>query len=1016
MFMTLLAATTLLGGAAYAADIPDADYRLALDTYNIQIQDYQFPSGLRVMFQSERSQPIVAITSVIDRGSEFDQQGHDGIAHVVEHLAFRARHGDLPKNMDVIKQLGGSFNASTSVDWTNYMTVAPIDSMVPLLTLEAKRLKDGVANVTESDVRAEVEIARNELRMRYENAAVGAAWDAIGGQLYPPDHPYSRSTIGDHETLSNIDLAHVQEFVTDNYRPEYTTIVVVGDFELERSQDILLAAFGDDLDLLMSPEDAAAYNALTSAEGEQEFLQKWFTGTLPEHMSKMMSEPPKPRVDCSARETPPPPQSQVTKTVSGMVDRDTVVLAWSLPGGYCEDEMNLRVMGGALGSYIFDAVNPDFDWANDPFPGNDIGCFVGTDEYFSTMYCFIDTKVSDFNAERTIEKAQDGLYRQWEVSQPELQQFQQKAFSDARNSFMADLLTSVDLVSSIGGGRATNAAMFTHFTGDPAYFTANMNAVMQLDPAVIRDLAQKYITRDRMVSVIVEPMDEEERARREAAAGGAESLNEGYAAETQEEAFNLLFDPDSLTAEAITNTTITPDLEDTRQFTLDNGLRVAIMPYGEAPLIRVGLQVKGTDNVSDPEGLNGLAEALSRYNYGSRENLLAVAGGIGKPNQNTIIGEGSSGNLDAVLNKMRWYVEDIDWVMADKRGKISSWQSAAKRDGKYPETWAERLQMEALFPGHPLGSWWAPQEYEVMKDWSRSDLEAWLYRKWQPGNAELIIVGKIDDIDAAEAHVRTYFDGWSVRDGIDTTPIPDMVAPTSRPERKVLIFDKPIATQSAITLMCQASWGGDEENAQIQVVGDVLSEMVWRDLRERSGVTYGAYAYPVYYPGGTSYIAMASLVQNSATGYAVKTMLGLVDKAAQGDIDPGALATAKWSRARSYGLGQQSGQQMLSRLLAVDAGNFDYFDMYKETLGNVSAEAFPQVLEPCAGREVITVVGPVEYATEQLDAEGIAYEVVDWEALYEAQLTKKELKKYKKAKAKEEAEEAKKKAAEDAAG
>ena len=83
MFLTLLAATSLLSGVAHAFDIPDAPYRLQLDDYDIQIRDYRFPSGLRVMFQSESSQPIVAITAVIDRGSEQDQEGVDGIAHLV---------------------------------------------------------------------------------------------------------------------------------------------------------------------------------------------------------------------------------------------------------------------------------------------------------------------------------------------------------------------------------------------------------------------------------------------------------------------------------------------------------------------------------------------------------------------------------------------------------------------------------------------------------------------------------------------------------------------------------------------------------------------------------------------------------------------------------------------------------------------------------------------------------------------------------------------------------------------
>jgi zinc protease len=1007
MFLTLLAATSLLSGVAHAFDIPDAPYRLQLDDYDIQIRDYRFPSGLRVMFQSESSQPIVAITAVIDRGSEHDQEGVDGIAHVVEHLAFRARHGDLPKNMDVIKQLGGSFNASTSVDWTNYMTVAPIDSMIPLLQIEAKRLKDGVANVTESDVRSEVEIARNELRMRYENAAVGAAWDELGRLLFEPGHPYTRSTIGSHDTLSNIDLPHVQEFVEDNYRPEYTTIVVVGDFPLDKSGDIWYQSFQNDMDLLMAPEDAAAYVQLETENERIAFLNEWFP-KLESFMIAQKEAPPEARVQCGDREEPPMPQSQETATVSGMVDRDTVILGWSLPGAYCEDQPNMQVMANTLTQYVTNAIQTDWDGSYT----SDVGCFVSAEEYFSQLICFIDVSASDYGSQRTVEKAADGLYRQWEITQPELQQFQQRAFSYGRSSAMAGVLQGVDLVSSISGGRATSTAMFTHFTGNAGYFSAQMEAYNTLDPAIIRDIAQRYITRDRMVSVIVQPMDVEERARREASAKGAKKDDSAaYHAVTEEDAFALLFDPESLTAEAIQNTTITPNLENMHEFTLDNGMRVGIMNYGEAPLIRVGLQVEGGNSTSEPYGINSLAEALSGYGNGDRQDLLAVAGDIGWANQNTITASGSSGNLDALLHKMRWYVEDTDWRMADKRSRINGYRSGAKGQGRYPETWASRLQYEVLFPNHVMGNWWRPSDYDVMEEWDRSMLEQWLYRKWQPANAELIIVGNVDP-DQAEQDVRDFFGGWEARAGIDPTPIPDMPAPTELPERTIMIFDKPIATQSDITLTCQAGWSGDDENAQIQIVGEVLSEMIWRQLRENSGVTYGAYAYPRYYDGGTAMMGMASLVQNDAAGFAIQSMLDLVQTASEGNIDEGALATAKWSRARSYGLGQQSGEQMLSRLLAVDVGNFDYFDMYKQTLGNVGVDAFPEVLAPCVGHEVITVVGPQEYASAQLDELGIAYEVVDWEELYQGQLTKKELKKYLKAKQKAEEAEAEAAAAE----
>ena len=156
----LLLPFMLAGPPAEAAKMPKPDFNMKLEQYDIQLMSYPFPSGLVVIFQEEHSQPIISVTTVFDSGAEHDQPGMEGIAHVVEHLAFRAQHGDLPKNMDLVKQLGGSFNASTWLDWTNYMTIAPRDAMSALLAIEARRMKDGVANVTEEDVKLEVEMGK----------------------------------------------------------------------------------------------------------------------------------------------------------------------------------------------------------------------------------------------------------------------------------------------------------------------------------------------------------------------------------------------------------------------------------------------------------------------------------------------------------------------------------------------------------------------------------------------------------------------------------------------------------------------------------------------------------------------------------------------------------------------------------------------------------------------------------------------------------------------------------------
>ena len=351
---------------ALADKVPEASYALQLDAYDIGLRDYRFPSGLRIIFQQESSQPIVAITSAIDRGSEHDQEDMDGIAHVVEHLAFRAQHEEggemLPKNWDLIKQLGGTINASTSVDWTNYMTIAPVDSLIPLLRIEALRMVHGVRNVTQEHVTTEAEIARNELRMRYENAAVGSAWDALGAALFPSDHPYARSTIGSHETLGNLTLEKVQEYVEDNYRPEYFTIVVVGDLPLEESWPAILKAFEGHEDLFMAPDNAEAFRALKTDREQVQFMDDW-APTLQNYMVTEGAKPYPPRVDCDGRAEPPPPITQETARVKGMVDNETVVLAWSLPGGYCDDQPTMNMASSLLTNYIYQSLYPSWEYS-----------------------------------------------------------------------------------------------------------------------------------------------------------------------------------------------------------------------------------------------------------------------------------------------------------------------------------------------------------------------------------------------------------------------------------------------------------------------------------------------------------------------------------------------------------------------------------------------------------------------------------------------------------------------------
>ena len=98
--------------------------------------------------------------------------------------------------------------------------------------------------------------------------------------------------------MSNISLEKAQEYVESNYRPEYTTIVVAGDFSLQDSGQILLDAFNGAEELLMTKEDAEAFLKLEDTNEQIKFLND----TMPkifDYLQKNSSEPFPPRVDCN---------------------------------------------------------------------------------------------------------------------------------------------------------------------------------------------------------------------------------------------------------------------------------------------------------------------------------------------------------------------------------------------------------------------------------------------------------------------------------------------------------------------------------------------------------------------------------------------------------------------------------------------------------------------------------------------------------------------------------------------
>jgi zinc protease len=1016
----LLAATVAMGAVAVAADTTDntpstsvtvtgtrvkydvpttpakspekPDFTLNLPAYQLDSLDFNFPSGMRVIFQADHSQPVVAITMVMDRGSTSDPIGKEGIAHFVEHLWFRSEHKDrtdpqgekrLPKTWDILTDLGCDLNASTSDDWTNYMTVCPASSLQAMLRLEMLRIAEPIEGVKEEVVDTEREVIRNELRMRYENTWM-QVFPYLFDRLYPKDHPYARLGIGTHESLLNCHLADIQKFTETNYKPENATIVVVGDFDLDKVPQLIADNF--DPALVADPAHPDAPVQLVE---------------------------PKKRVSGPAAE-PPPPADQSMGTYEYAGEDPMVVVAWSVPGAYHGQDWDLRLMASIAGNFM----NQYFrDHPENHVKGRDVGCFLWDSKVDSKVMCALPLTTADVNPDQIAQRAADQIAG---MTNPELSQYLDIELSQVRMSQLADILRSLDLFSEVGeGSRATTIAHWAHFTGSHTYHSDAMNEVMKVNATSIKDYAYKYLKRERMVNVFLKPLPKDKLAM------DAAQSTTYVAAQGGDDVLRSTIDPKMITPEVIKDFTITPNIDLIIDKKLPNGLRIVALSHGEAPLVEAGL-VFGGGTATAPLGMDNFADEFSRTVWndsGRRSDPLRIAGTWGfkkTDNYSYDYIQSSSGNLDGALWLLREAVENftaitdgkVDWANTSQDHLKKDWKY---RDGYYGTGFVSAARWNMVNPGHPLAFHNGWEDFDRYKSLGASDIMDYVKRKYQPANATLLIVGNVD-AESAERLAEYYLQGWEAAPGVEIGPLPGNVPANPATTAPVVqIYDDPGKTQTDVTYMCPLVPATTSNDAARRVLGDYLDEQAWIILRENGGVTYGANAFAQGYEGGSSFLWMGSLVQNEGTALAVQTFEQLAKDAESGVFKDDRVAIHKLNIGKKYVLHQQSVPQMRDRLLQPLYWRNDWSTVtgYSDRLAAVTPASMQALMGDCTKHWIITVEGPKDAVTPSLDKAGIAYEVVDWKQEGKDLLKQYDpaaFKKAEKADAKAKAKEAKEKA------
>ena len=152
----------------------------------------------------------------------------------------------VPKNrhFELIERAGGSLNATTWFDRTNYFETIPSHEMELALYLESDRMGWMLPALTQETLDNQRDVVKNEKRQRYDNQPYGDWNERLLAMVYPPTHPYHHTVIGSMEDLDAATLEDVVGFFGTYYVPNNAVLSLAGDLAPERALDAVERWFG----------------------------------------------------------------------------------------------------------------------------------------------------------------------------------------------------------------------------------------------------------------------------------------------------------------------------------------------------------------------------------------------------------------------------------------------------------------------------------------------------------------------------------------------------------------------------------------------------------------------------------------------------------------------------------------------------------------------------------------------------------------------------------------------------
>lgn len=225
-------------GGLYDMPKPQPDPSLKLP----QIQRRKLANGLEVLIVEHHELPVISMDLVVKSGAADDPQNRTGLATLTADMldeGTKTRSSlDISNEMSTI---GSRIGVSAGWDKSS--------ATLTTLTRHLDQSLNVFADVILNPAFAAAELERLRARRlasleQQQDDADAIAEDVYASLLYGANHPYGHSTIGDKDSTKSLQIADLQRFYETYYRPNNSTLIVVGDVQPDTLLASLERAFG----------------------------------------------------------------------------------------------------------------------------------------------------------------------------------------------------------------------------------------------------------------------------------------------------------------------------------------------------------------------------------------------------------------------------------------------------------------------------------------------------------------------------------------------------------------------------------------------------------------------------------------------------------------------------------------------------------------------------------------------------------------------------------------------------